>query len=179
MLWLPSSVHPPSARCPSHGYISKTEQDRPVVTMEHIQMLPSVDIRITDKISHLPALHRMWCGACRRKWRLTDTDLCPCGETNFKSCTKQWFDLLKDRRWNTQSVRTEYEWGVKAKARMVVSLPHQAQLILPQLRHSFVFQKLTLWNLKNEQGSCFRIGPIRFLVGQCKRRPEPGLVWFR
>ena len=20
------------------------------------------------------------CGACRRKWRLTDTDLCPCGE---------------------------------------------------------------------------------------------------
>jgi len=22
-----------------------------------------------------------YCGACRRKWRLTDTDLCPCGET--------------------------------------------------------------------------------------------------
>jgi len=22
------------------------------------------------------------CGACRRKWRLTDTDLCPCGETH-------------------------------------------------------------------------------------------------
>jgi len=21
------------------------------------------------------------CGACRRKWRLTDTDLCPCGKT--------------------------------------------------------------------------------------------------
>ena len=21
------------------------------------------------------------CGACKRKWRLTDTDLCPCGET--------------------------------------------------------------------------------------------------
>jgi len=21
------------------------------------------------------------CGACRRKWRRTDTDLCPCGET--------------------------------------------------------------------------------------------------
>jgi len=21
------------------------------------------------------------CGACRRKWRLTDTDLCSCGET--------------------------------------------------------------------------------------------------
>ena len=25
------------------------------------------------------------CGACRRKWRLTDTDLCPCGETQTKS----------------------------------------------------------------------------------------------
>ena len=23
------------------------------------------------------------CGACRRKWRLTDTDLCPCGETQM------------------------------------------------------------------------------------------------
>ena len=25
------------------------------------------------------------CGACRRKWRLTDTDLCPCGETQMMS----------------------------------------------------------------------------------------------
>ena len=24
-------------------------------------------------------------GACRRKWRLTDTDLCPCGETPMMS----------------------------------------------------------------------------------------------
>ena len=23
------------------------------------------------------------CGACRRKWRTTDTDLCPCGETQM------------------------------------------------------------------------------------------------
>ena len=28
------------------------------------------------------------CGACRRKWRLTDTDLCPCGETQTMSCCK-------------------------------------------------------------------------------------------
>ena len=25
------------------------------------------------------------CGACRRKWRLSDTDLCPCGETQTMS----------------------------------------------------------------------------------------------
>ena len=25
---------------------------------------------------------------------------------------------------------------------------------------------------------CYRIGPIRFLAGWRKRRPEPGLVWF-
>ena len=25
------------------------------------------------------------CSACRRKWRLTDTDLCPCGETQMMS----------------------------------------------------------------------------------------------
>ena len=28
---------------------------------------------------------RRHCGACRRKWRLTDTDLCPCGETQTMS----------------------------------------------------------------------------------------------
>jgi len=27
------------------------------------------------------------CGACRRKWWLTDTDLCPCGETQTMSHT--------------------------------------------------------------------------------------------
>ena len=32
-----------------------------------------------------------YCGACRMKWRLTDSDLCPCGETRtifhiVKSC---------------------------------------------------------------------------------------------
>ena len=25
------------------------------------------------------------CGACRRKWQLTDNDLCPCGETQTMS----------------------------------------------------------------------------------------------
>jgi len=25
------------------------------------------------------------CGACRKKWRLTDTDLCPCAETQTMS----------------------------------------------------------------------------------------------
>jgi len=25
------------------------------------------------------------CGACRKTWRLTDTDLCPCGETQTMS----------------------------------------------------------------------------------------------
>ena len=25
------------------------------------------------------------CGACRRKWQLTDTDLCPCGKTQTMS----------------------------------------------------------------------------------------------
>ena len=30
-------------------------------------------------------MERGHCGACRRKWRLTDTDLCPCGETQTMS----------------------------------------------------------------------------------------------
>jgi len=27
----------------------------------------------------------VFCGACKKKWRLTDTDLCPCGETQTMS----------------------------------------------------------------------------------------------
>ena len=30
------------------------------------------------------------CGACRRKWRLTDNDLCPCGETQTMSHAHCW-----------------------------------------------------------------------------------------
>jgi len=29
--------------------------------------------------------HVVFIGACRRKWQLTDTDLCPCGETQTMS----------------------------------------------------------------------------------------------
>ena len=35
------------------------------------------------------------CGACRRKWRLTDTDLCPCGETQTMSHIAESCPLTK------------------------------------------------------------------------------------
>ena len=35
------------------------------------------------------------CGACRRKWRLTDTDLCPCGETQTMSQIAESCPLTK------------------------------------------------------------------------------------
>jgi len=35
------------------------------------------------------------CGACRRKWRLTDTDLCPCGETQTMSHIVESYPLTK------------------------------------------------------------------------------------
>jgi len=35
------------------------------------------------------------CGACRRKWRLTDTDLCPCGETQTISHIAESCPLTK------------------------------------------------------------------------------------
>ena len=35
------------------------------------------------------------CSACRRKWRLTDTDLCPCGETQTMSHTVESCPLTK------------------------------------------------------------------------------------
>ena len=35
------------------------------------------------------------CGACRRKWQLTDTDLCPCGETKTMFHTVESCPLTK------------------------------------------------------------------------------------
>jgi len=35
------------------------------------------------------------CDACRRKWRLTDTDLCPCGETQTMSHIVEFCPLTK------------------------------------------------------------------------------------
>ena len=35
------------------------------------------------------------CRACRRKWRLTDTDLCPCGETQMMSHIVEYCPLTK------------------------------------------------------------------------------------
>ena len=35
------------------------------------------------------------CGACRRKWQLTDTDLCPCGETQTMSHIVEFCPLTK------------------------------------------------------------------------------------
>ena len=35
------------------------------------------------------------CGACRRKWRLTDTDLCPCGEIQTMSHIVESCPLIK------------------------------------------------------------------------------------
>ena len=38
------------------------------------------------------------CSACRRKWRLTDTDLCPCGETQMMSQIVESCPLTKLNR---------------------------------------------------------------------------------
>ena len=35
------------------------------------------------------------CGACRRKWRLSDTDLCPCSETQTMSHIVEYCHLTK------------------------------------------------------------------------------------
>ena len=39
------------------------------------------------------------CGACRRKWRLTDTDLCPCGETQTMSHIVESCPLRPWQNW--------------------------------------------------------------------------------
>jgi len=43
----------------------------------------------------LSVMYEGHCGACRRKWRLTDTDLCPCGETHTMSYIVESCPLTK------------------------------------------------------------------------------------
>ena len=47
---------------------------------------PGFDLRRQQwsLLNHFCTEHRH-CGACRMKWRLTDIDLCPCGETQMMS----------------------------------------------------------------------------------------------
>ena len=40
-----------------------------------------VTVTVTGNVYVIQAFIAYICGACRRKWQLTDTDLCPCGET--------------------------------------------------------------------------------------------------
>jgi len=72
------------------------------------------------------------CGACRRKWQLTDTDLCPCGETQtmshiVESCplTKLIGGLSQLHSANEDAVSwlTSYgSWNAYEKKKMVLVL---------------------------------------------------------
>jgi len=49
-------------------------------------------------VSSEPSSHETgngYCGTCRRKWRLTDTDLCPCGEIQTMSLIVESCPLTK------------------------------------------------------------------------------------
>ena len=61
------------------------------------QLIYSKYYWVTTTLIHCSSEEQQWsllnrfcteqwhCGACRRKWRLTDTDLCPCGKTQMMS----------------------------------------------------------------------------------------------
>ena len=71
------------------------------------------------------------CGTCRRKWRLTDADVCPCGETQTMSHTHRILSpdktewrlisatlcgwrrcFMADQLWFMTCIREEEEWRV-------------------------------------------------------------------
>jgi len=75
------------------------------------------------------------CGACRRKWRLMDTDLCPCGETQTMSHIVESCPLTKlngGLSWlhsadeNTVSWLTSYgSWNAYEKKKTVKLLANK------------------------------------------------------
>jgi len=78
---------------------SQPYKSNPACT-DNIQTLPAQTIFTTRSVEQIHSVglpRQQWsllnrfrteqghCDACRRKWRLTDTDLCPCGETQTMS----------------------------------------------------------------------------------------------
>jgi len=60
------------------------------VVNSHLVCDPQSGNRVSTSLGNSGPLNRFcteWghCAACRRKWRLTDTDLCPCDETQTMS----------------------------------------------------------------------------------------------
>jgi len=53
------------------------------------------DSRLTPAAEEFCPAYEPAEGACRRKWRLKDTDLCPCGETQTMSHIVQSCPLTK------------------------------------------------------------------------------------
>jgi len=54
--------------------------------------LPRQQLSLLNRFHTEPQGH---CGTCRRKWRLADTDLCPCGKTQTMSYTVESYPLTK------------------------------------------------------------------------------------
>jgi len=68
----------------SHVHISNTPSTTNVIV--ELDRLLQASKQVLYLCSHGSGEHfEGHCGACRRKWRLSDTDLCPCGEIQTMS----------------------------------------------------------------------------------------------
>jgi len=95
------------------------------------------------------------CGACRRKWRLTDTDLCPCGETQtmshiVESCplTKLNGGLSRLHSADEDSVSwlTNYgSWNAYEKKKMIILWQFSQIWIIRVFRQTLCWKQHCLW----------------------------------
>jgi len=91
------------------------------------------------------------CGACRRKWRLTDTDLCPYGETQTMSYIVESCPLTKlngglSRLHSADEDETKTKCLSSAKSRMDANM----QLTINSFRRLFsdkIFSSTLPWLL--------------------------------
>jgi len=92
------------------------------------------------------------CGACRRKWRLTDTDLCPCGETQtmshiVKSCPdKTEWQLISVTLcgWRRCFIPEEEEVMIYFHAASVTA---KATLLTNTKHPKYACKSISIWNL--------------------------------
>jgi len=87
------------------------------------------------------------CGTCRRKWRLTDTDLCPCGKTqtmfhSVKSCplTKLNGGLSRLHSADEDAV----SWHIVSAYEKLSQVSKNSKNILQHWRSSIFYRMLTI-----------------------------------
>ena len=131
--------------------------------------------KIAENVSHYEVQHKQclprqqWsllnhflteqghCGACRRKWRLTDTDLCPCSETQTMSHGKPGRSRIRSGSGKNPTAWTEMEGRIAYRQPMTIFWSRAQHHVTTKLMKLAVGEQNVATNLGIIFRLCWRI----------------------